>query len=169
MQFDQWEGEDWEINIVIDLLLKLWARVCTLCFRNCSSLIVKTLLLIWSLWMILPLKIVIVTIWLWKLLHRVCLWLGLRYLDFGSESKSIMKLCLNKEQLWSFRIILSSLHTQRNSRMCFLACNHGIVGKENWAYSKAFSSPVDAASQKTHLKSKKCAVFCEQTATRRSY
>lgn len=128
------------LNIVIDLLLKLWARVCTLRFLNYSSLVVKTLLLIWSLWMILPLKIIIITIWLWKLLHRVCLWLGLKYLDFGSESKSIMKLCLNKEQLWSCRIILSSVHTQRNSRMCFLPCNHGIVGKENWTYLGLFQS-----------------------------
>lgn len=141
--------------------------MCPLSFLNFSSLIVKTLLLIGSLWMILPWKIITITLWLYKV-HRVSLWLGLRYVDFGSESKSIVKLCLNKEQLWPFRIILSSVHTQRNSGMCFLLHNHGIVGKEGWAYSKVFSSPVDAESQKTHLQSKKCAVFCEETPTVRS-
>lgn len=119
--------------------------------------------------MILPLKIITITLWLCKV-HRVSLWLGLRYVDFGSESKSIMKLCLNKEQLWPFRIILSSLHTQRNSGLCFLLSNHGIVGKESWTCLGLFQSFLFSCrcSITENTQSKKCAVFCEQTATGRS-
>lgn len=138
-------------------------------FLNFSSLIVKTSLLMWSLWMILPWKIITITLWLCRV-HRVSLWLGLRYADFGSDSKSIMKLCLNEEQLWPFRIILSSVHTQRNSGMCCLLHNHGIVGKESWTYLGLFHSFVFfcTCSITENTQSKKCTVFCEQTATVRS-
>lgn len=119
--------------------------------------------------MIFPRKIITITLWLSKV-HRVSLWLALRYVDFGSESKSIMKLCLNKEQLWPVRIILCSVHTQRNSGMCFLLCNHGIVGKESWTYLGLFHNFVFSCrcSITENTQSKKCAVFCEQTATVRS-
>lgn len=119
--------------------------------------------------MILPWKIITITLWLCRV-HRVSLWLGLRYADFGSDSKSIMKLCLNEEQLWPFRIILSSVHTQRNSGMCCLLHNHGIVGKESWTYLGLFHSFVFfcTCSITENTQSKKCTVFCEQTATVRS-
>lgn len=119
--------------------------------------------------MILPQKIITVTLWLCKV-HRVSLWLGLRYVGFGSESKSIMKLCLNKEQLWPFRTIPSSVHTQRNSRMCFLLHDHGTVGKKSWTYLGLLQSFLFCCrcSITENTQSKKCAVFCEQTATMRS-
>lgn len=54
--------------------------------------------------------------------------------------------------------------------MCFLLHNQGIVGKESWTYLGLFQSFLFSCRWRIteNTQSKKCAVFCEQTAAVRS-